>query len=235
MGKEILIVDDEENIVELVKYNLEEEGYSVLAAYDGKEALNKAREEKPDLMVLDLMLPEVDGFDVCRRLRSDEDLKELPIIILSAKEEEMDKVLGLELGADDYLTKPFSPRELKARIKAVLRRSDFRSESLADREEIIEIGELKLDPGRHEVKIKGEELQLTPKEFDVLSFLMLNAGQVFSRESLLERIWGYEYQGATRTVDVHIRRLRKKIEGYSQQEYIKTVRGVGYKFMESIK
>ncbi|MCK8817776.1 response regulator transcription factor [Natroniella sulfidigena] len=228
MSSKILVVDDEENIVELVKFNLEREGYQVLTAYDGAEALEKIKKKELDLVILDLMLPQVDGFEVCRQIRSDNKLNRLPIVMLSAKGEEVDKVLGLELGADDYVTKPFSPRELLARVKAVLRRS-----STSDLDgKLIKKGEIKLDLEKYQVEIKGQELNLTPKEFAVLSILIGHPGQVFSRSHLLEEIWGYDYHGDTRTVDVHIRRLRKKIAQYSKEEYILTVRGVGYKFKE---
>ncbi len=231
MGTKVLVVDDEENIVQLVKYNLEQEGYEIISAYDGETALNKAKQEQPDLMVLDLMLPKVDGFDICRQIRNDEKLNKLPIIILSAKEEEVDKILGLELGADDYLTKPFSPRELVARVKAILRRTNSEAEVAAGG--TVEVDNIKLDTSKYKVEIDSKEIDLTPKEFELLSTLMTNVGQVFPRSYLLEEIWGYDYQGATRTVDVHIRRLRKKIQEFSEQEYIVTVRGVGYKFKET--
>ncbi|MCK8826519.1 response regulator transcription factor [Natroniella acetigena] len=229
MSSKVLVVDDEENIVELIKFNLEQEGYQVLTAYDGVEALEKVKEKEFDLVVLDLMLPQIDGFEVCRQIRTDDKLKRLPVIMLSAKGEEVDKVLGLELGADDYVTKPFSPRELIARVKAVLRRS---SNILDLDQKLIEQGEIKFDLEKYQVKIKGQELNLTPKEFAVLSILIEHPGQVFSRSYLLAEIWGYDYHGDTRTIDVHIRRLRKKIAQYSEEEYILTVRGVGYKFKE---
>ncbi|WP_408955911.1 response regulator [Natroniella sp. ANB-PHB2] len=229
MSSKVLVVDDEENIVELIKFNLEQEGYQVLTAYDGVEALERVKEKEFDLVVLDLMLPQIDGFEVCRQIRTDNKLKRLPIIMLSAKGEEVDKILGLELGADDYVTKPFSPRELLARVKAVLRRSS----SIAELDnKLIEEGEITVDLEKYQVGIKGQELNLTPKEFAVLSILIGYPGQVFSRNYLLEEIWGYGYHGDTRTVDVHIRRLRKKIAQYSKQEYILTVRGFGYKFKE---
>ncbi len=225
----ILVVDDEENIVELVKFNLEREGYEVLTAYDGKEAMEQVESEKLDLVVLDLMLPQMDGFDICRQIRKNSKLNKLPIIMLSAKGEEVDKVLGLELGADDYVTKPFSPRELIARVKAILRRVDNKSVIDGD---LLEIGEISLDIGKYQVFLGSNQLNLTPKEFDLLSIIMRNPGQVFSRNHLLEEIWGYDYHGDTRTVDVHIRRLRKKIGEYSEDDYILTVRGVGYKLKD---
>ena len=229
MGTKILVVDDEENIVKLVSYNLEQEGYEIIKANDGKEALAKIKQEKPDLMVLDLMLPKVDGFDICRKVRKNDQLKNLPIIILSAKEEEIDKILGLELGADDYVTKPFSPRELIARVKAVLRRVDYNIET---KDEVLKTGQVELDLKKHQVRINEQEISLTPKEFQLLSILIKHPGQVFSRDNLLGEIWDYNYHGDTRTVDVHVRRLRKKIGEYSDQKHIITVRGVGYKFKE---
>ncbi|OCL27297.1 DNA-binding response regulator [Orenia metallireducens] len=229
MSNKILVVDDEENIVELVKFNLENEGYQVITAYDGEEALKKVEEGHPNLIVLDLMLPKLDGFDVCRQIRKDSKLSKIPIIMLSAKGEEIDKILGLELGADDYVTKPFSPRELLARVKAILRRAKKKGEK---EEEIIALGDIKMDLTKYRVQVDGSEISLTPKEFDLLAILMTHPGQVFSRSYLLDELWGYDYHGDTRTVDVHIRRLRKKISNYSDEESILTVRGVGYKFKE---
>jgi phosphate regulon transcriptional regulator PhoB len=230
MGTKILVVDDEENIVKLVSYNLTQEGYQVIIATDGQEALTKAQQENPDLMILDLMLPKVDGLDICRELRKNSSTSELPIIILSAKEEEIDKILGLELGADDYVTKPFSPRELIARVKAVLRRTDY---SLAGQTgKILQAQGIELDLRKHQVKVAGSEINLTPKEFNLLSILIKHPGQVFSRDNLLKKVWDYNYHGDTRTVDVHIRRLRKKISQHSSQQHIITVRGVGYKFTD---
>ncbi|WP_018247522.1 response regulator [Orenia marismortui] len=229
MTNKILVVDDEVNIVELVKFNLEKEGYEVITAYDGEEAINKAKENNPNLIVLDLMLPKLDGFDVCRQIRKDNQLKRTPIIMLSAKGEEIDKILGLELGADDYVTKPFSPRELIARVKAVLRRIDSKEEKT---DKIIELGAIEVDLNKYRVEVNGSEINLTPKEFELLAILMTHPGQVFSRSYLLDELWGYDYHGGTRTVDVHIRRLRKKIGNHSEEEPILTVRGVGYKFKE---
>ncbi|TDX52655.1 response regulator [Orenia marismortui] len=229
MTNKILVVDDEVNIVELVKFNLEKEGYEVITAYDGEEAINKAKENNPNLIVLDLMLPKLDGFDVCRQIRKDNQLKRTPIIMLSAKGEEIDKILGLELGADDYVTKPFSPRELIARVKAVLRRIDSKEEKT---DKIIELGAIEVDLNKYLVEVNGSEINLTPKEFELLAILMTHPGQVFSRSYLLDELWGYDYHGGTRTVDVHIRRLRKKIGNHSEEEPILTVRGVGYKFKE---
>ncbi len=229
MSKKILVVDDEENIVELVKFNLEQEGYQVTSAYTGKKALDLIKEDRFDLVILDLMLPEMDGFDICRKIRNKTGINRLPVIMLSAKSEEVDKVLGLEIGADDYITKPFSPRELLARVKAVLRRTKVMEEIKSN---LINLGELKLDLKKYTFKVNDEVINLTPKEFALLSILMNHPGQVFSRDKLLKEIWGYDYHGDTRTVDVHVRRLRKKIKEYSEQDYIITVRGVGYKFKE---
>lgn len=224
----IVIVEDEANIVELVKYNLDREGYRTLYANDGRKGLELIKQELPDLVILDLMLPELDGLSVCKQLRSDAQTKLIPIIILTAKSEEADRVLGLEMGADDYVTKPFSPRELVARVRAVLRRSG----SVEDEEpEVIENGVIRIDLRQHIVKVRGEEADLTPKEFDFLKLLLLNPGRAFTREFLLEHLWGYEYFGDTRTVDVHVRRLRQKIENDpANPEYLETVRGVGYRF-----
>lgn len=224
----IAIVEDEANIVELIKYNLDREGYRTISASNGRKGLELVRKELPDLVILDLMLPELDGLSVCKQLRSEPQTKSIPIIILTAKSEEADRVLGLEMGADDYVTKPFSPRELVARVRAVLRRSGSMEE---EEQEIIENGVIRMDLRQHLVKVRGEEVELTPKEFDFLKLLLLNPGRAFTREFLLEHLWGYEYFGDTRTVDVHVRRLRQKIEkDPANPEYLETVRGVGYRF-----
>lgn len=226
--EKILVVEDEKNIRELIEFNLENAGYEVYTAADGRVALDKLSEEI-DLVVLDLMLPEIDGMEVCRRMRGSEDLRQIPIIMLTAKGEEVERILGLEMGADDYMTKPFSPRELVARIKAIFRRiKEFQADSEKIKDEIVEAGKLKLDIPRHEVIYGEKKIILTPKEFELLRYLVINQGRVLSRDLLLEKIWGYEYAGDTRTVDVHVRRLRKKIKA----EYIATVRGVGYKFVK---
>ncbi|WP_088228538.1 response regulator transcription factor [Desulfosporosinus sp. FKB] len=223
----ILVVDDEEPIQELLRFNLEKEGYQVRVAKDGPEALVSIEKEQPDLLVLDVMLPGMDGLEVCRRLRLNTKFQQIPIIMLTAKGEEIDKVLGLELGADDYMTKPFSPRELLARIKARLRRINVPEDS----EAIIVRGELRIDINGFRVLIRGEEVELTPKEFELLRVFAAHPGKVYSRDELLERIWGYEYHGDTRTVDVHVRHLRLKIErDPSNPEYIETLRGIGYRF-----
>ena len=224
----ILVVDDEEPIQELLRFNLAKEGYLVRVAKDGREALNHVVNDQPDLIVLDLMLPGMDGLEVCRKLRSNPKLQQIPIIMLTAKGEEIDKVLGLELGADDYMTKPFSPRELLARIKARLRRLNTQEESDA---QIIIRGELRVDVTGFRVHVRGVETELTPKEFELLRVLIAHPGKVYSRDELLERIWGYEYDGDTRTVDVHVRHLRLKVErDPSNPEYIETLRGIGYRF-----
>src|SRR6056297_2082745 len=226
--EKILIVEDEKNIRELIEFNLENAGYEVVTAADGKVAMDKLSEEI-DLVVLDLMLPEIDGMEVCRRMRGSEELRQIPIIMLTAKGEEVERILGLEMGADDYMTKPFSPRELVARIKAIFRRiKEFKADSEKLKDEIIEAGKLKLDIPRHEVIYGEKKIVLTPKEFELLRYLIINQGRVLNRDLLLEKIWGYEYAGDTRTVDVHIRRLRKKIEA----DLIATIRGVGYKFVK---
>lgn len=228
MPNTVAIVEDEPNIVELVKYNLDREGYRTITANDGRRGLELIRQELPDLVILDLMLPELDGMSVCKLLRADATTKSIPIIILTAKSEEADRVLGLEMGADDYVTKPFSPRELVARVRAVLRRSGNIEDGEPD---IMEIGDIRMDLRQHLVKVRGEEVELTPKEFDFLKLLLLNPGRAFTREFLLEHLWGYEYFGDTRTVDVHVRRLRQKIEGDAAEPlYLETVRGVGYRF-----
>lgn len=228
MNKKILIVDDEENIVELIKFNLELKGYEVYSAYDGMEGLKMAKDIKPSLILLDLMLPILDGTKVCEKIREDEEIKETPIIMLTAKNMEKDKIIGLELGADDYMTKPFSVKELMARIKAVIRR--YSSSDKMPEIKIIDEGDLKIDLENYEAFKLDEKIDLTLKEFELLKLLALNKGKVLSRNYLLDKIWGYEYFGETRTVDVHIRHLRKKIEDNDKMpKYIETIRGVGYK------
>ena len=223
----VLIIDDEENIVELLQFNLETSDYIVDYSYDGFDGFLKAKENKPDLLLLDLMLPGMDGLDVCKEIKRDKETSKTSIIMLTAKSEELDKILGLELGADDYITKPFSIRELLARVKAVLRRSN--SDEIS--EEIYELGRLKVDFERHEVLINNEKVELTLKEFELLEILIKNKGKILRRETLLDKVWGYEYIGETRTVDVHIRYLRKKIEDDDKNpKFIETIRGVGYRF-----
>lgn len=229
MDAKILIVDDERNIVDVLKDNLEREGYITLTAYDGVEAVEVALDRKPDLILLDCMLPRMDGFDVCKKIRQ---TQQVPILMLTAKSEEIDKVLGLELGADDYITKPFSVREVLARVKAHLRRAgqDRKPKAPSD-EKVIHIGEVEIDLEAYEVRRDGEFINLTLREFELVRFLALNAGQVFSREQLLEHVWGYSYFGDVRTVDVTIRRTREKLEpDQKEYRYILTKRGVGYYF-----
>lgn len=231
--KKILIVDDEKPIVEILTYKLHKEGYETIEAYDGEQAITLALTQKPDLILLDIMLPKVDGLTVCKRIRHT--LTNVPILILSAKDEEIDKILGLELGADDYITKPFSVRELMARVKANLRKSEVIQDVEQVEEETeedgnkIEVGELKLDLDKYEVKVRGEVIDLTLREFEVLKYLANQPGQVVTRETLLEKVWGYEYYGDIRTVDVTVRRIREKIEkDTSNPKILITKRSVGY-------
>ncbi len=227
MSKKILIVDDEKNIVDILKFNLKKEGFTTIEAYDGEQAIDLALSEKPDLILLDVMLPRMDGFTVCRRLRQQ---ISTPILMLTAKEEEVDKVLGLELGADDYITKPFSQRELMARVKANLRRTSL-EETEEGKGNMIKCGTLVIDVDRYEVKRDTDLIELTLREFELVKFLAMHPGQIFSRENLLEKVWGYEYYGDVRTVDVTIRRVREKLEkDPANVEYIMTKRGVGYYF-----
>ena len=232
----ILVVDDERTIREVVRRYLELEGYAVSEARTGPQALSILYESRPDLIVLDVMLPGVDGFAITRRLRQHEDFSplraagDIPIILLTARSGEVDRVAGLELGADDYLTKPFSPRELVARVKAVLRRMKSSPTAIAT-EEALDVGGVRLDPGRRSASVQGRDLALTAKEFDLLAFLLRNPRQVFSRQQLLDQVWGYGFYGDESTVTVHVRRLREKLErNPSQPDYIQTVWGVGYKF-----
>lgn len=228
LSKKILVVDDEKPIADILKYNLEKEGYFVELAFDGEEALEKTYSVKPDLIILDIMLPKMDGFAVCKRLRQD---IQTPIIMLTAKEEEVDKVLGLELGADDYITKPFGVRELLARVKANLRRVDLVQGNGSSSTNLIKSGNLVIDLNRYEVRKGNRVIELTLREFELLKYLASQSEQVFTRETLLEDVWGYEYYGDVRTVDVTVRRLREKIEDDSSNpKYIITKRGVGYYF-----
>lgn len=229
MAPKVLIVDDEEHIIELITFNLELKGYEVDSASDGEEALQKFKKIKPDLILLDIMLPKINGIEVCRRIRESEELPDVAIIMLTARGMEKDKVEGLEVGADDYITKPFSIQELMARIKAVMRRWNTLPKERES--EHLEYGALQIDPQNYEVYKNGAKLDLTLKEFELLKLLAVNRGKVFSRNDLLDKVWGYEYFGESRTVDVHIRHLRKKIEDDDKDpHYIETVRGVGYKF-----
>jgi DNA-binding response OmpR family regulator len=221
-----LVVEDDRNLLDTLRYNLRKEGHDVVTAVDGAEALAVARRDKPDLIILDIMLPKMSGFEVCRILRKE---MTTPILMLTAKDEEIDKVVGLEIGADDYMTKPFSMRELLARAGAMLRRSEM-AVGPAVAAEVLIIGDLEIDVARHRASLTGTTLELTPKEFDLLTFLAKNKGFVFSREQLLEKVWGYDFAGDTRTVDVHIRWLRQKIEREpTEPERLVTVRGTGYK------
>ncbi|PKM81648.1 MAG: DNA-binding response regulator [Firmicutes bacterium HGW-Firmicutes-14] len=230
----ILVVDDESHIVELVRFNLEKGGYRVIEANDGISACNLAKQEKPDLIILDVMLPGMDGLEVCRMIQKDAETSDIPIIMLTARSEEIDKILGLEIGADDYITKPFSPRELLARVKARLRRAAGKQVNGEGGEGPLKVGGLVIDTGRFEVFMEGTRLELTPKEFELLKILARSRGRVLSREFLLENIWGYEYIGDSRTVDVHIRHLRQKVEDDpANPKYIETVRGIGYRFKEN--
>ena len=229
--KKILIIEDELNIYELIKFNLETHGFEVDGVQDGGLAIDKILEVLPDLIILDLMLPGKDGISICREIRANNIISYIPIIMLTAKSEEFDKVLGLEIGADDYITKPFGVKELCARVKAVLRRTEI---LLSKEDETIVVGDLHIEPKAFEVYQNGEKLALTLKEYERLVFLAKHRGQVLTRDQLLDQIWGFDYYGETRTVDVHIRYLRKKIEEQSEdgKKYIETVRGVGYRFIE---
>jgi two-component system response regulator VicR len=226
--KRILIIEDETSISDIIKFNLEKEGYRVDTAYDGQNGLRKALEEAPDLILLDVMLPLMDGFEVCKRVR---ETSNTPILMLTAKEEEVDKVLGLELGADDYVTKPFGMRELIARIKANIRRTDVLADKLNAPADVQAFGNLEIDMNRYEARKNGTALDLTLREFELLKYLAEREDRVFSREQLLEEVWGYEYYGDIRTVDVTVRRLREKLEDDpSDPQYIMTKRGIGYHF-----
>ena len=232
--KKILIVDDEQHIIDILVYNLKKEGYDTIEANDGITAINMALEERPDLILLDIMLPKLDGLSVCKRIKNS---LNVPILMLTAKDGEIDKILGLELGADDYITKPFSVRELMARVKANLRKADVlinakpmdRFTEDKKKENKIVVGELELDLDKFEVKVRGKVIDLTLREFEVLKFLAIQPGQVVTREVLLEKVWGYEYYGDIRTVDVTVRRIREKIEkDTSAPQILITKRGVGY-------
>ncbi|SHE38144.1 two-component system, OmpR family, alkaline phosphatase synthesis response regulator PhoP [Caldanaerobius fijiensis DSM 17918] len=231
MQQKILVVEDEIHIIELLKYNIEMAGYQLIYTENGKDGIDVCIEQHPDLVILDLMLPDIDGFEVCKILKRDDRTKNIPVIILTAKGEEFDKVLGLELGADDYITKPFSVRELMARIKAVLRRFkvDEKSEQKDDDQPIV-VRDITILPDKFQVFKNGIPIELTLKEFELLKLLAENKDKVLARNLLLDKIWGYEYVGETRTVDVHIRHLRKKLGDENvYPPYIETVRGIGYK------
>ncbi|HLR43494.1 MAG TPA: response regulator transcription factor [Pseudogracilibacillus sp.] len=228
MDRKILIVEDEPAIVTLIRFNLEKAGFQTDVSYDGEEAIARLQEETYDLIVLDVMLPKMDGMEVCKKIRQDDNF--VPILMLTAKDSEYDKIYGLEMGADDYLTKPFSPKELIARIQAILRRTD-RSKTYED--ENLKIGDLVISPKRFEAHFKGELLELTRKEFELIAYLTAHKGQILSREQLLSAVWGYDFVGDTRIVDVQVSNLREKIElDTKKPQYIKTVRGFGYKMEE---
>jgi two-component system alkaline phosphatase synthesis response regulator PhoP len=227
--KRILVVDDEESILKLVTYNLQKAGYDTITANDGEMAVEIALKEELAMIVLDLMLPKMDGIDVCKALRSNN--VNVPIIMVTARDDEIDKILGLELGADDYMTKPFSPRELVARVKAILRRIDDRKQGVTETSnDLIVIGEISINSGTYEVLKDDVPIELTPKEFELLKVLALNKGRVISRDNLLNTVWNFDFIGDTRIVDVHVSHLREKIEiDPKQPQYIKTIRGIGYK------
>ncbi|WP_230399585.1 response regulator transcription factor [Novisyntrophococcus fermenticellae] len=227
MAKRVLVVDDEKLIVKGIRFSLEQEGMEVSCAYDGEEALHMAKENEYDIILLDIMLPKMNGLEVCQQIR---EFSSVPIVMLTAKGEDMDKILGLEYGADDYITKPFNILEVKARIKAIMRRAS-KSEPKEEKAKVVQVGDLKLDCESRRVFIGQKEVNLTAKEFDVLELLVYNPNKVYSRENLLNIVWGYEYPGDVRTVDVHIRRLREKIEtNPSDPKYVHTKWGVGYYF-----
>ncbi len=233
----ILVVDDEPNIAELIRFILEKENYTVVSALDGLAGLAVARENRPNLIILDVMLPGKDGFEVCRTLKANPGTAMIPIVMLSARSELIDKILGLEIGADDYVTKPFSPRELLARIKANLRQREYARKLFASGDEkILKYNDIVIRPERHEVALNGNRVDLSPKEFEILLLLASHPGRVFTRNLLLEKIWGFDEVRETRTVDVHVRYLRQKIErNPASPEIIETVRGLGYRFNEKKK
>ena len=227
MSRKVLVVDDEKLIVKGIRFSLEQDGMEVDCAYDGEEALEMAKEKKYDIILLDLMLPKMDGFEVCQQIR---EFSSVPVVMLTAKGDDMDKILGLEYGADDYITKPFNILEVKARIKAIMRRT-AKKPAEQEKSKVVQAGDLTLDCEGRRVSIAGKEINLTAKEFDVLELLVFNPNKVYSRENLLNIVWGYEYPGDVRTVDVHIRRLREKIEeNPSEPKYVHTKWGVGYYF-----
>ena len=225
----VLVIEDEENLLKAIKYNLEKDGYKVQSAMDGEQGLELARQMEPSFIILDIMLPKMDGIEVCRILRRESNV---PILMLTAKSEEIDRVVGLELGADDYVTKPFSMRELMARIKAILRRYSLSANDKAKESgKVLKAGKLEVNISKHVVTLDGKLLELKPREFDLLALLVENAGRALTRDQILENIWGQDYYGDTRTVDVHIRWLREKIEGDpGSPKQIITIRGVGYRF-----
>ena len=227
MAQRVLVVDDEKLIVKGIRFSLEQEGMEVDCAYDGEEAVQKAKENEYDIILLDVMLPKLDGFEVCQQIR---EFSSVPVIMLTAKGDDMDKILGLEYGADDYITKPFNILEVKARIKAIIRRTKKKAPEKENRK-VVEKGDLHLDGDSRRLNIGGKEINLTAKEFDLLELMALNPNKVYSRDHLLNAVWGYDYPGDVRTVDVHIRRLREKIEANpSEPKYVHTKWGVGYYF-----
>ncbi len=227
MAKKVLVVDDEKLIVKGIRFSLEQDGMEVDCAYDGEEALQMAKEKAYDMILLDLMLPKIDGLSVCQQIR---EFSSVPVVMLTAKGDDMDKIMGLEYGADDYITKPFNILEVKARIKAIMRRTG-KPAAAETKKKVVEVGDLVLDCESRRVSIAGKEINLTAKEFDVLELLVFSPNEVYSRENLLDIVWGYEYPGDVRTVDVHIRRLREKIEeNPSEPKYVHTKWGVGYYF-----
>lgn len=222
----VLVVEDEKDIAELVEYHLKQSGFPVTVVFDGASALERVKKNRPTLIILDLMLPDMDGKDICRMLKSDPHTRTIPILMLTAKAEEIDRIVGFELGADDYVTKPFSPRELVLRVKAILKKREVDQEEA----KVIQMGDLLIDLDRHQVSVSGKSVQLTSIEFKLLVQLCLRKGRVQTREHLLNQVWGYTYEGYARTVDTHIRRLREKLGACG--DYIETLRGVGYRFKE---
>jgi len=225
----ILIAEDEQNIAELIKYNLEKDGFTAEYEVNGEKAYKRIISEKPDLVILDLMLPDLDGLEICRLIRQNKNIHLLPIVMVTAKGEEIDRVVGLEIGADDYITKPFSVRELVSRVKALIRRTKFVQQENTTEKKIVR-GDLIIFPEKYEAYLGGILFELTTKEFQLLQFLAENEGKCITRERILESIWGYDYIGDTRTVDVHVRHLRQKIESDATTVFIETIRGVGYRF-----
>jgi phosphate regulon transcriptional regulator PhoB len=222
----VMIVEDEKDILDLVEFNLRQADCEVVRAQDGLEALRLIEQTRPDLVILDLMLPKMDGKEVCRRIRQREETRAIPVLMLTAKSDEVDRIIGFEIGADDYMTKPFSPRELVLRVQAILRRT--REQVLAP--QILRFGDLAIDPERHRVEVQGNAVELTATEFRLLHYMASRPGRVLSRETLLDRVWGYAYEGYARTVDTHVRRLRQKLG--SSRDRIETLRGLGYRFKE---
>lgn len=230
MAERILIVDDEEDLLQLMAFNLESAGFQVVTARNGRDALHHARSARPDLILLDLMLPDVQGTEVCRTLKADEQTRQIPVIMVTARGEEIDRVVGFELGADDYVVKPFSPRELVLRVKAMLKRLHRGGAEVEAPQQVLRFGEIEVDQGRHRVRVGEEEVQLTALEFRLLTTFIRRKGRVQSRERLLDDVWGIDVEVTTRTVDTHVKRLREKLLGAGR--HIETVRGVGYRFRE---